>query len=457
MKPMSTLDEKLEEWVKKVELDYFSKTKKSRELYSKAAKLTPGGVTYSIRYFSPYPPYIVKAKGTRVWDVDGNEYIDYWMGHGAHVLGHLSDVVLGAVKEALDIGTHLGFEHPYVLEYLELLRRVLPGVEMLRFTNSGSEANMYAVRLARAYTKKKYIVKMEGGWHGGVDVLHVGVTYPYRQPESAGLLEDVYKYTLVVPFNDVESLEKTLKSHDVAAVFLEPVMGAAGCIEPEKGYLKEVRRIVDEHDVLLVFDEVITGFRLALGGAQEYYNVKADVVVYGKAIGGGAGAIGAFGAREEIMELLDHIKYRETETRVFHGGTFVANPIVVKAGYALVKHLVENRGIYEASNSLWGFFRKKVESVCLEHGVECWSTGDGSLSSIHFTRKRPRNAREVYEYRWSKLVERAFNLYSRVRGAIYASERLAHFLPSLIHGKGEVEFLINVFADFVESISRLSR
>lgn len=454
---MSEFDKRLEEWIKKVELDYFNKTKKSKELYSKATKLMPGGVTYSIRYFSPYPPYVIKAKGTKVWDIDGNEYIDYWMGHGAHILGHSPDIVLEAVKEALNVGTHLGFEHPYMLEYLELLKNVLPGVEMLRFTNSGSEANMYAARLARAYAKKKYIVKMEGGWHGGVDVLHVGVTYPYTQPESAGLLEDVYKYTLVVPFNDVETLEKTLKSYNVAAVVLEPVMGAAGCIEPEKGYLKEVRRIVDEHDTLLIFDEVITGFRLAPGGAQEYYDVKADIVVYGKALGGGAGAIGAFGAREEIMELLDHLKYPRTEIRVFHGGTFVANPIVVKAGYALVKYLVENRGIYGVSNSLWSFFRRRVESICLEHGIKCWSTGDGSLSSIHFTEKRPRNAREVYEYRWSKLVERAFNLYSRVRGVIYASEKLAHFLPSLTHGKDEVEFLINVFADFVETVSRLSK
>jgi len=454
---LAGLEKGLEELIAKWESEYTARTKKSRELFNKALKVFPGGVTYSIRFYSPYPAFIARAKGTRVWDVDGNEYIDLWMGHGAHLMGHSPSFIVGAVKEALEIGTHLGYEHPYALEYVEFLAKILPGVEMLRFTNSGTEANMYAVRLARAYTKRKYIVKMEGGWHGGLDILHVGVTYPYTQPESAGLIEEAYKYTLLVPFNDVEALERALKAHDVAAVILEPVMGAAGCVEPEKGYLREVRRVVDEHGSLLIFDEVITGFRLAPGGAQEYYGVKADIVVYGKAIGGGLGGVGAFGARSDVMELIDHVKYPRTDIRVFHGGTFSANPVVVKAGYLLVKHLAENPGIYSASNNLWSDFRRRVEKICSEHSVECWPSGDGSLSGVHFTRRKPRNAREVFELRWSRLVERALHVYSRLKGILYIGEKVPHFMPSLIHEKDEVDYLLSVFSEFVEIISGLSK
>ena len=452
---MSELDKKLEELILKLEREYAAKTPKSKALYERATKFLPGGVSYSIRYFTPYPLFISRAKGTRIWDVDGNEYVDYWMGHGTHVLGHLPDVVVNAIKEVVEYGTHLGYEHPYALEYAELLSKVVPGLETIRFTNSGSEANMYTVRLVRAYTKRKFIVKMEGGWHGGVDALHVGVTYPYTMPESAGLIEEAYKYTVTVPYNDVNALEKALKTHEVAAVFIEPVMGGGGCIEPEKGYLKEVRRLVDEHGALLVFDEVITGFRLAPGGAQEYYGVRADVVVFGKAIGGGAGAVGAFGGRRDIMELIDHTKYPRPEIRVFHGGTFAANPLVTRTGYAFVKYLSENRSMYESANNLWSYFRRRVDAICSEHGLACWSTGDGTMTGIHFTSKRPRNAREVYEYRWSKLVERALHLYSRLHGILYVSEKLAHLLPSLVHSKSEVESLLDTFANFVGTVSRL--
>jgi glutamate-1-semialdehyde 2,1-aminomutase len=449
-----SVDSKLEELIKKLEPEYASKTKKSRELYEKARKLLPAGVTYSLRYFHPYPLYVARARGTRVWDVDGNEYVDFWMGHGVHLLGHLPEVVVSAVKEALEVGTHVGLENPYVLEYIELLTKTVPGLEEVRFTNSGTEANMYAVRLARAYTKRKYIVKMEGGWHGSYDPLHVAVSYPYRVPETAGVPEEAFKYTIAVPFNNLEALEKALKNHEVAAVILEPVMGAAGCIEPEEGYLREVKRLTSEHGALLIFDEVITGFRLAPGGAQEYYGVKADLVVMGKALSGGVGSVGAFGGSREVMDLLNHTKKAPGEL-VFHGGTYVANLVAVAAGRAMLSYLVSNRRLYDESNSLWKWFRKKVDDACMEMGVECWTTGDGSLTGLHFTKKRPRSAREAFEERWSTNATKALHLYSRVHGVIYMSERSAHYLPSLIHGKGEVEKLLEVIVGFLEELRRL--
>jgi glutamate-1-semialdehyde 2,1-aminomutase len=204
----------------------------------------------------------------------------------------------------------------------------VPGVEQVRFTNSGTEANMYAVRLARAYTGRKYIVKFEGGWHGGYDPLHVGVTPPYEGPESLGLIEDCLRYTIVAKYNDLGSVEELMKKfgNDVAAIIVEPVLGAGGAIPAEREFLKGLREIADHYGSLLVFDEVITGLRLSLGGAQEYYGVQADIVVMGKIIGGGVPGAGAFGAREEIMQLLDHLRYPDPRQRSFHGERSPATP-----------------------------------------------------------------------------------------------------------------------------------
>lgn len=451
------LDKKLEEWFQKLVRDYEVKTPRSKQLYERALRIFPAGVTYALRHYHPHPAYIARAKGTRVWDVDGNEYIDFWMGHGVHLLGHLHEVVVSAVKQALEVGTHFGFEHTYVLEYSEFLTKVIPGLEFVRFTNSGTEANMYAVRLARAYTGRKYIVKMEGGWHGSYDVLNVAVTYPYTQPESAGIPEEAYKYTIAVPFNNVDALEKTIKQYQPAAVILEPVMGAGGCINPLEGYLKEVKRVTSEHGVLLIFDEVVTGFRLAPGGAVEYYGVKPDIVVLGKALSGGVGSIGAVGGSSELLELVNHKKRPEPHLRVHHAGTYTANVVSVLAGHALVRYLASNRWIYEKANSLWSYFRRKVEEACSEHGVECWSTGDGSLSGIHFTKKKPVNAREAQELRWSRVVERLFHIYSRLHGVLYMSERNVHFLPSLIHSEEEVNSLLEVLRSFLSELTKLTK
>jgi len=280
------IEENLEKLLPEWKRVYVERTRRSKELFERARRVFPGGVTYTLRFFEPHPLYITRAKGSRVWDADGNEYVDFWMGHGAHVLGHAPDFIVEAVNEVAKKGTHLGFENPYAVEYAEFLTRVLPGVEMLRFTMSGTEANMYALRLARAYTKRSYVVKVEGGWHGGYDALHTYVKLS-GGPESAGLPEDYLKYTIAIPFNNLSAAEAALKRHPVAAVVVEPVLGGGGCIPPEEGYLRGLRQLADEHGALLIFDEVITGFRLALGGGQELFNVKADIVVYGKAIGGG--------------------------------------------------------------------------------------------------------------------------------------------------------------------------
>ncbi|MEM1916483.1 MAG: aspartate aminotransferase family protein [Ignisphaera sp.] len=446
----------LDDIVSRLSSKYVEKTRRSREMFERALRIFPGGVTYHIRYLEPYPIYVSRAKGSIIWDVDGNEYDDYWMGHGAHILGHSPDFVVEAVNKISREGTHFGFENIYAIEYAELLTKVVPNIEMIRFCNSGTEANMYAVRLARAYTKKRYIVKIEGGWHGSLDQLHVALTPPFTEPESLGIPNDFVKYTVAVPYNDIENLEKVAKRFDVAAIVIEPVPGAGGCIEPEKNYLKEVRRIADAYGALLIFDEVITGFRLSLGGAQEYFNVKADIVVFGKIIGGGYPGAGAFAGKREYMELLNHIKYPSPRQRVFHGGTFVGNPITMVAGYTTIDYLARNRSLYEVFNNRWWYVAKKMDKICEEYNRICWITSTGSMIGIHFTSKKPRNIAEAYMNRWSEKVYKALHLFMVTNNIVYLSEKMPHLLPSMAHSETQISRFIEMLEQFLSIIARRS-
>ncbi|MEM4704867.1 MAG: aminotransferase class III-fold pyridoxal phosphate-dependent enzyme, partial [Candidatus Bathyarchaeia archaeon] len=266
---------------------YVAKTKKSKQMFKKAKKVLPAGVSYGIRFFEPYPFYTARAKGSKLYDIDGNEYVDFWIGHTALILGHSPPQVVKAVKKQLEKGTHYGTSHELEVQLAQQVAKMVPSAEMTRFTNSGTEANMYAVRLARAYTGKSKIIKFEGGWHGGYDALHVGVKYPFDIPESAGLTAGATQDTLLAVFNSIEDVKIKARRESVAAIIIEPVLGAGGCIPAEREFLKGLREICDERGILLIYDEVITGFRLAPGGAQQYYGVLPDITVFGKILGGG--------------------------------------------------------------------------------------------------------------------------------------------------------------------------
>jgi len=271
--------------------EYTQKTSRSKKLFERAMKVMPGGVCHNIRYFPPYPLYIdgqKGAKGSKIYDVDGNELIDFWMGHYTMILGHAPPFI-NALKEQLEYGTHWGIVNDLQVELAELVNKLVPCAEMIRFGVSGTEATMYAVRLARAYTKRRIIAKVEGGWHGGNTDLSVAIHQPYDKPDSAGLLSEATKYTIGLPFNDIEVTSQILRKHkdDLAAVIIEPVVGAGGFIPAEKDYLKALRELTEEFDGELIFDEIITGFRLALGGAQEFYGIIPDLATFGKILGGG--------------------------------------------------------------------------------------------------------------------------------------------------------------------------
>jgi glutamate-1-semialdehyde 2,1-aminomutase len=416
--------------------DYVSKTSKSKALYERAKRVLPAGVSYGIRYFEPYPFYTATAKGSKLYDVDGNEYVDFWLGHTALILGHSPPAVANAVNKQLENGTHYGTCHELEIELAEKMVKMVPKVEMVRFTNSGTEANMYATRLARAYTGRNKIAKFEGGWHGGYDALHVGVKHPFNVPESAGLTEGATQDTILLPFNDLNGVKAKLKNEEVASIVMEPVLGAGGGVPVEKEFLKGLREFCDEKGILLIFDEVITGFRLAPGGAQQYYDVTSDITIFGKVLGGGF-PVGAFCGCRKIMERLDaHVFERAHYS--FHGGTFTANPITMTAGLATMK-ILEDGQLITRLNKLGDKIRKRLREIFEANSVDVQVTGTGSIFNTHFTNEKVNDANAVFKADKKKLVD--YNLHLIANGVFFLPGHTGAL--STAHSEADIEKLFS--------------
>lgn len=306
----------------------------SKNLFGRAQKIIPSGINSPVRYYDPYPFFVKKANGSKIWDVDGKNYIDYCNAYGSLLLGHRRKEIISHVQKQMQKGTLYCAPTEIEIELSELISKNYPSMQKVRLVNTGSEATMTAIRLARGFTKKKKIIKFEGCYHGahesvlvkaGSGAAHIGV------PVSEGSLEEVSKNTLVVKYNNLEELESLLKKEkDVAAVIIEPVLANMGLVLPDKDYLKTVRNITSENKVLLIFDEVVTGFRMSLGGAQKYFSIKPDITTLGKALGNGF-PIAAVGGKSEIMDMLS------PEGKVYQASTYAGNPISVSAGVSSVK------------------------------------------------------------------------------------------------------------------------
>ncbi len=354
---------------------------KSEKLFELASKYMPGGVSSPVRAYKPYPFFTASAKGSRIYDIDGGEYIDYCLAYGPLVLGHGNEEVKGAVREQLEKGWLYGTPHEKEIELAKKIINYYPSIELVRFVNTGSEATMAGIRLARGFKERNKIVKIEGGFHGAHDSVLVkagsGAT-TYGIPDSKGVPRDSVKNTLQVPFNDAAALTDTLENNsgEVAAVIIEPVMGNVGPIPPEEGYLSEVRKITEEKDVLLILDEVITGFRLALGGAQEFYGVDADLTILGKIVGGGF-PIGVFGGKKEIMELI------APSGGVYQAGTFSGNPVSITAGLKTIE-IIEREGVPRKINELGARLKTALREILTDSGVEGCVSGVGSMFKVFF-------------------------------------------------------------------------
>ncbi|MFB3828078.1 MAG: glutamate-1-semialdehyde 2,1-aminomutase [Bryobacteraceae bacterium] len=320
---------------------------KSRDFFARAQKRIPGGVNSPVRAFRGVggaPPFIARGQGARIWDVDGNEYIDYVGSWGPLLLGHRHPAVIEALERALTIGTSFGAPTAQEVEFAEAICGAVPSMEMVRLVNSGTEATMSAIRLARGFTGRDLVIKFEGCYHGHVDSLLVkagsGVA-TLGIPDTQGVPRSFSETTLALPYNSAEAVESAFGAHGgrIAAVIVEPVAGNMGCVPPLPGYLEALREITARHGALLIFDEVMTGFRVALGGAQQLYGVQPDLTTLGKVIGGGL-PIGAYGGRAEIMSRI------APAGPVYQAGTLSGNPLAVAAGMANLNHLKAHPEIY---------------------------------------------------------------------------------------------------------------
>jgi glutamate-1-semialdehyde 2,1-aminomutase len=414
--------------------EYVSRTPRSKALYERAQRVLPAGVTYGIRYFEPYPFYTSRARGSKLCDVDGNEYIDFWLGHTALILGHSPPAVVKAVRKQLKDGTQYGTSHELEIELAEQVAKMVPSAQMTRFTNSGTEANMYAVRLARAYTGRSIVAKFEGGWHGGYDALYTGVKYPFDIPESAGLTAGATQDTILLPFNDLEGVRKRLKNKEVACVIVEPVLGAGGGIPARKEFVEGLREICDEKDILLVFDEVITGFRMAPGGGEQYYGVTPDLSVLGKILGGGF-PIGAFCGSRRVMERVNSLVHKRPHFS-FHGGTFTGNPITMTAGLATLRILEDGR-LIDQLNRLGDKTRNELRTIFEASNVDAQVTGASSIFNVHFTREKIEDAYAAS--RADKNLLREYNLKLIANGVFFLPTHNGAL--STVHSEGDMEKL----------------
>jgi glutamate-1-semialdehyde 2,1-aminomutase len=332
---------------------------KSKKLFKEALKYIPGGVNSPVRAFRAVggnPFFVDKAKGARIWDVDGNEMIDYVCSWGPAILGHAHPKIVSAVKAAAQKGTSFGIPNPYEVTIAKLICKLVSSVQKIRITNSGTEACMSAIRLARGFTRRDKIIKFDGCYHGHADSLLVKAgsgALTFGNPDSAGVPGDFAKHTIVVPFNDPDAVKAAFAANpkEIAAVIVEPVPGNAGLYLPREGYLEFLRQITQAHEALLIFDEVMTGFRLAPGGAQERFGISPDLTCFGKIIGGGL-PVGAFGGRTDIMDCLAPLG------PVYQAGTLSGNPIAMAAGIATLEELRDRA--YKAL---------EVSGACLEEGL----------------------------------------------------------------------------------------
>ncbi len=366
---------------------YRLKTPHSENLFKRAKEVMPGGISHNIHYFPPYPFFLKKGKGSKVWDVDGNEYVDLWMGHYTHILGHHSEVVIEAIERQLKEGIHWGILFEKQVEWAELVQELIPCAEMVRFCCSGTEATMYAVRVARAFTGKKTILKIAGGWHGANSDLSLGIKMPYEKEESLGLLPELKQYTKVIPFNDLSGSLEIIHQNkkNLAGIILEPVMGEGGFIPATTEYLKMLRSETERLGALLIFDEMISGFRVALGGAQERFGIIPDLTTLGKIVGGGL-PVGALVGKKEILEKTSpEKKANKWERILIGGGTFSSNPLTSAAGLAMLHYLKDHvEEVYPLLEARGKKVREGIQESFRREGLDAIVTRIGSLFQTHF-------------------------------------------------------------------------
>jgi len=411
---------------------------RSRALFERAQRVIPGGVNSPVRAFGSVggtPPFIARAQGAYIEDVDGNRYIDYVGSWGPMLFGHADPDVVRAIQEAATRSPSFGAPTELEVRVAELICELVPSIEMVRLVNSGTEATMSAVRLARAYTGRPKIIKFEGHYHGHADFFLIAAgsgALTYGQPNSPGVTPGTAQDTLLARFNDLQHVEQLVEANagEVAAIILEPVAGNMGCVPPEPGFLEGLRALCDRHGMLLIFDEVMTGFRVARGGAQERYGVLPDLTTLGKVIGGGL-PVGAYGGRREIME------YVAPKGPVYQAGTLSGNPLAMAAGYAVLRKIADTPDLYERLERFGAALEEGIRENLKGLGLDLYFTRVGAMATLFFTSKR------VVDYETARRCDtRRFARYFHAmleEGIYLPPSQFEAFFFSTAHGERELE------------------
>lgn len=363
------------------------KYQRSSQLFKQAKSVIPGGVNSPVRAFKAVggnPVFVERAEGAYLYDVDGNRLIDYINSWGPMIMGHAFKPVIDAVIEKTKNGTSFGMPTEIETKIADLAVSMVPNIDKIRFVNSGTEACMSAVRLARGYTGKEKIIKFSGCYHGHSDsfLIEAGSgALTFGAPNSPGVTQGTAKDTILAPFNDLLSVKNIIKANqnEIAAIIIEPVAGNMGCIPPVKGFLEGLRELCNKYNILLIFDEVMTGFRLSKGGVQELYGIGADIVCFGKVIGGGL-PVGAFASSEEIMN------YLAPDGPVYQAGTLSGNPLAMAAGYSLLKVLDSDNEIYKRIADKTAFLHEGISNALVDSNIDHCINRVGSMISVHFSK-----------------------------------------------------------------------
>lgn len=430
-------------------------TDNSKKIYKKAKESIPGGVNSPVRAFQSvdkeYPIFIKSGNGSKLYDEDGNEYVDMIGSWGPMILGHNYPQVLEVVKRELENGTSFGLPTKKEVELAELVKSCFPSIEKLRLTTSGTEAAMASVRLARAFTGKNKIIKFEGCYHGHSDSLLVKAgsgLLTFEHQDSNGITEGVVKDTITLPFGDFEKLKKTLENNkDIACVIIEPIPANMGIIETEKEYLEKVREITQKENIVLIFDEVISGFRVSLGGAQKIFGITPDLTILGKIIGGGY-PVGGFGGKREIMDLISPVG------NVYHAGTLSGNPISVAAGIETISILKENPEIYENINKKTENLANKINELIKKYDISATVNYFGSLFTIFFAKEKVKTLEDAMNTN-SEFYSIYFNTMLENGVIVPPSKYEAHFV-SYIHNDEDMEKILAGVEKTFEKIAKKS-
>ena len=440
---------------------YRDRTPGSERLAREASELFPSGITHDARYLEPYGIYVDRAQGPHKWDVDGNRYVDYFGGHGALLLGHCHPKVTAAMREQAGKGTHFGSNHELEVRWAQAVRRLMPSAERVRFTASGTEATHMAVRLARAFTGRDKVIRFRANFHGWHDHMTSGYNSHFDGSPTPGVLADLARHVILLDPNDIEAVRRTLaERRDVAAVILEPTGGSWGMVPTRPEFLLELRRLTTAHGVLLIFDEVITGFRVSPGGAQVAFDIQPDLTTLAKIVAGGAPG-GAVVGRKDVMDELDFARSRTTgKPKIDHPGTFNANPVSAAAGIMALTIIAETDACARA-NAAGDYLRKALNEMFEAERVPWAAYGTFSMLYIFLNPERrdlKPTAFDPHALPYTELKAKPAELLRHLRLALLVNgvdiSGTGGLMISATHERSDLDETVDAFKDAVGMLRR---